>query len=67
MKLKPVLTIAAIYLGVLGLGLFAPREIGVGAGFGGPCLGVAVLVIHLLMTVGFVVARRADSRATPGA
>jgi hypothetical protein len=129
-KLKPVLTIAAIYLGVLGLGfMFAPREIGVGAVppdaspalvaylriFGGPCLGVAVLnwlarnaeasaardaivianivgfaavsamdiwgvfgggarpiakvflVIHLLMTVGFVVARRAGGRATPGA
>jgi hypothetical protein len=58
MKLKLVLTIAAVYLGLLGLGLMvAPREIGVGAVppdaspalvaylriFGGPCLGVAVL------------------------
>ena len=58
MKLKLVLTIAAVYLGLLGLGfMVAPREIGVGAVppdaspalvaylriFGGPCLGVAVL------------------------
>jgi hypothetical protein len=130
MKLKLVLTIAAVYLGLLGLGfMFAPREIGVGAVppdaspalvaylriFGGPCLGVAVLnwlarnaeasaareaiiianivgfaavsamdiwgvfggrarpiarvflVIHLLMTVGFIVARRTRGRAARGA
>jgi hypothetical protein len=58
MKLETVLTISAIYLGVLGVGfMFAPREIGIGAVpadaspalvaylriFGGPCLGIAVL------------------------
>jgi hypothetical protein len=58
MKLKPVLTVSAIYLGVLGVGfMFAPREIGIEAVpadaspaliaylriFGGPCLGIAVL------------------------
>jgi uncharacterized membrane protein len=58
MKLERVLTISAIYLGVLGLGfMFAPREIGIGAVpadaspalvaylriFGGPFLGIAVL------------------------
>jgi hypothetical protein len=58
MKLKPVLTVSAIYLAVLGLGfMFAPRQIGIDAVpadaspaliaylriFGGPCLGIAVL------------------------
>ena len=58
MKLKPVLTVAAIYLGVLGVGfMLAPRQIGIGAVpadaspaliaylriFGGPCVGIAVL------------------------
>jgi hypothetical protein len=58
MKLERVLTVSAIYLGVLGVGfMFAPREIGIGAVpadaspalvaylriFGGPCLGIAVL------------------------
>jgi uncharacterized membrane protein len=58
MKLERVLTISAIYLGVLGLGfMFAPREVGIGAVpadaspalvaylriFGGPFLGIAVL------------------------
>jgi hypothetical protein len=126
MKLKVVLTIAAIYLAVLGAGfMFAPRQIGVEAVpadaspaliaylrlFGGPFLGIAVLnwmarnaepsttrnaivlanivgfgcvtlmdvwgvfsggarevaklflVIHLLLTVAFVVAGRASMRA----
>jgi len=58
MKLKAVLTISAIYLGVLGIGfMFAPRQIGIDAVpadassaliaylriFGGPCVGIAVL------------------------
>jgi hypothetical protein len=58
MKLQTVLTVAAIYLAVLGIGfMFAPQEIGIGAVpsdaspaliaylriFGGPCLGIAVL------------------------
>ena len=58
MVLKTVLTVAAIYLGVLGLGfMFAPQQIGIEAVpadapaaliaylriFGGPCLGIAVL------------------------
>ncbi len=58
MKLKTVLTISAIYLGVLGLGfMFAPRQIGIEAVppdaspalvaylriFSGPFLGIAVL------------------------
>lgn len=58
MKLKAVLTISAIYLGVLGLGfMFAPRQIGIDAVppdaspalvaylriFSGPFLGIAVL------------------------
>jgi hypothetical protein len=58
MKLKTVLTVSAVYLGVLGIGfMFAPRQIGVEAVpadaspaliaylriFGGPCLGIAVL------------------------
>jgi hypothetical protein len=58
MKLKVVLTISALYLGVLGLGfMFAPRQIGVDAVpadaspalvaylriFSGPFLGIAVL------------------------
>ena len=58
MKPKPVLTVAAIYLGLLGLGfMFAPRQIGIEAVppdaspalvaylriFGGPFLGIAVL------------------------
>jgi hypothetical protein len=126
MKLERVLTISAIYLGVLGLGfMFAPREIGIGAVpvdaspalvaylriLGGPFLGIAVLnwlarkaepstarnaiviantvgfgsvtlmdiwgvfsggarpvakiflVIHLLMTVAFIVAGFASMRA----
>jgi hypothetical protein len=126
MKLKAVLTVSAIYLGVLGVGfMFAPQEIGIGAVpadaspaliaylriFGGPCLGIAVLnwmarnvepsaarnaivvanivgfgcvtamdiwgvfsggarqvaklflVIHLLMTFGFVMARRTSMPA----
>ena len=126
MKLKAVLTVSAIYLGVLGLGfMFAPRQIGIGAVppdaspaltaylriFGGPMVGIAVLnwmarnaepsaarnaivlanvvgfacvtsmdvwgvfsggarpvaklflVIHLLMTVAFVLAGRASMRA----
>ena len=121
-----MLTVSAIYLGVLGVGfMFAPREIGIGAVptdaspaliaylriFGGPFLGIAVLnwmardaapsaarnaivlgnivgfasvtamdiwgvfsggarqaaklflVIHLLMTIGFIVAGRASMRA----
>jgi len=125
MKLKTVLTVSAIYLGVLGVGfLFVPRQFGIGAVpedaspaliaylriFGGPVLGIAVLnwmarnaepsaalnaivlanivgfgcvtsvdvwgvfsggarqaaklflVIHLLMTIGFVAARRASRR-----
>jgi hypothetical protein len=125
MKLKPVLTISAIYLAVLGVGfMFAPREIGIDAVpadagpaliaylriFGGPFLGIAVLnwtarnaepsrtrnaialanivgfgcvslmdiwgvssggarqaaklflVIHVLMTVAFIVAARASTR-----
>jgi hypothetical protein len=125
MKLKTVLIVSAIYLGVLGLGfMFAPRRIGIGAVppdaspaliaylriFGGPMLGIAVLnwtarnaepsaarnaivlanivgfacvtsmdiwgvfsggarpvaklfpVIHLLMTVAFVLAGRASMR-----
>jgi hypothetical protein len=125
MKLKVVLTISAIYLGVLGVGfMLAPRQIGIDAVpanaspallaylriFGGPILGIAVLnwmarnaepsaarnaivlgnivgfgcvtlmdvwgvfgggarpaakmflVIHLLMTVAFVVAGRASMR-----
>ena len=126
MKLKVVLTVSAIYLGVLGVGfMFVPLQIGIDAVpadassaliaylriFGGPCLGIAVLnwlarnaepsaarnaivlgnivgfgcvtlmdvwggvqwwrapgrelflVIHLLMTVAFVVAGRASMRA----
>jgi hypothetical protein len=58
MKLKAVLTVSAIYLGVLGVGfMFAPRQIGIDAVppdaspaltaylriFGGPMLGIAVL------------------------
>jgi hypothetical protein len=58
MKLKVVLTVAAIYLGVLGVGfMFVPREVGIDAVpadaspaliaylrlFGGPFLGIAVL------------------------
>ena len=58
MKLKVVLTISAIYLGVLGVGfMLAPRQIGIDAVpanaspallaylriFGGPILGIAVL------------------------
>ena len=58
MSLKAVLTAAAIYLGLVGLGvLFVPRYFGVGAVpadappaliaflriFAGPCLGIAVL------------------------
>jgi hypothetical protein len=58
MKLKVILTISALYLGVLGLGfMFAPRQIGVDAVpadaspalvaylriFSGPFLGIAVL------------------------
>jgi hypothetical protein len=58
MKLKAVLTAAAIYLGVLGVGfMLVPRQIGIGAVppdpspaliaylriFGGPFLGIAVL------------------------
>jgi hypothetical protein len=129
MKLEAVLTVSAIYLGVLGVGfMFAPQEIGIGAVpadaspaliaylriFGGPCLGIAVLnwmarnaehsaardaivvanivgfgcvtamdiwgvftggarqvaklflVIHLLMTIGFVLARRTSMRAQRG-
>ena len=125
MKLKVVLTVSAIYLGVLGVGfMLAPRQIGIDAVpanaspallaylriFGGPILGIAVLnwmarnaelsaarnaivlgnivgfgcvtlmdvwgvfgggarpaakmflVIHLLMTVAFVVAGRASMR-----
>jgi hypothetical protein len=125
MKLKAVLTVSAVYLGVLGVGfMFAPRQIGIDAVppdaspaliaylriFGGPMLGIAVLnwmarhaepsaarnaivlanivgfacvtsmdvwgvfsggarpvaklflVIHLLMTVAFVLARRATTR-----
>jgi hypothetical protein len=128
MKLERVLTISAIYLGVLGVGfMLAPREIGIGAVpadaspalvaylriFGGPCLGIAVLnwlarkaepstarnaiviantvgfgsvtlmdiwgvfsggarpvakvflVIHLLLTVAFIVAGLASMRAQP--
>jgi hypothetical protein len=126
MKLKVVLTVSAIYLGVLGVGfMFAPREIGIEAVpadaapaliaylriFGGPFLGIAVLnwmarsaepsaarnaivlanivgfacvtsmdvwgvfsgdarqvakpflVVHLLLTVAFVVAGRGEMRA----
>src|SRR5918999_1301075 len=126
MKLKVVLTVSAIYLGVLGIGfMLAPREIGIGAVpadaspaliaylriFGGPFLGIAVLnwmarnaepsatrdaivlgnivgfgcvtlmdiwgvvsgggrpamklflVIHLLMTVAFIVAGRTSRQA----
>jgi hypothetical protein len=122
MKLRTVLTVSAIYLGVLGLGfMLVPRQIGIGAVppnaspelvaylriFGGPCVGIAVLnwlarnaelssaldaivlanivgfacvsamdvwgvfsggarpiakvflVIHLLMTIGFIMAWRA--------
>ncbi len=128
MKIKFMLTIAAVYMGLLGLGfMFAPRQIGIGAVpadpspallsylriFGGPFLGIAVLnwlsrnagpsperkaivlgnivgfasvtlmdiwgvfsgggrpvmklflVIHLLMTVGFILAGRAGMRAHP--
>ena len=58
MKLKPVLMAAAIYLGLVGLGmLFAPQYFGIGAVppdaspeliaffriFAGPCIGIAVL------------------------
>ena len=58
MKLKVVLTVSAIYLGVLGVGfMFVPLQIGIDAVpadassaliaylriFGGPCLGIAVL------------------------
>jgi hypothetical protein len=58
MKLKRLLTIAAIYLGILGLGfMFAPRQAGVDAVppdaspallaylrvFGGPMVGIAVV------------------------
>lgn len=58
MKLKAALTVAAIYLGVLGIGfMLAPQKIGIDAVpadaspaliaylriFGGPCLGIAVL------------------------
>jgi hypothetical protein len=58
MKLKLVLTVSAIYLGILGLGfMLAPRQIGIGAVppdaspaliaylriFGGPMVGIAVL------------------------
>jgi uncharacterized membrane protein len=130
MKLKTVLTVSAIYLGVLGVGfMFAPRQIGVDAVppdaspallaylrlFGGPMLGIAVLnwltrnlepsaarnaivlanivgfgcvtsmdvwgvfsggarpvaklflVIHLLMTVAFVLVWRANMRAPQSA
>ena len=126
MKLKAVLTVSAIYLGILGIGfMLAPQQIGIDAVptdaspallaylriFGGPMLGIAVLnwlarnaepsaarnaivlgnivgfacvttmdlwgvfsggarpvaklflVIHLLMTVAFVLAGRASMRA----
>ena len=126
MKLNLVLTVSAIYLGVLGVGfMLAPRQIGIDAVpadaspaliaylriFGGPILGIAILnwmarnvepsaarnaivlgnivgfgsvtlmdvwgvfsggarpvaklflVIHLLMTIAFVVAGRASMRA----
>jgi hypothetical protein len=58
MKLKTVLTVSAIYLGVLGLGfMLAPRQFGIGAVppdaspeliayirvFGGPMVGIAVV------------------------
>jgi hypothetical protein len=58
MKPGPVLTVAAIYLAVLGVGfMLVPQQIGIGAVppdaspalvaylriFGGPCLGIAVL------------------------
>ena len=58
MKLKAVLTVSAIYQGVVGLGMmFAPRQFGIDAVpvdatpaliaflriFGGPMLGIAVL------------------------
>ena len=58
MRLKPVLTASAVYLGLVGLGvLFVPRYFGIGAVpadappaliaflriFAGPCLGIAVL------------------------
>ncbi len=58
MKVKPVLTISAIYLAVLGVGfMLVPQKIGIDAVpadaspaliaylriFGGPCLGIAVL------------------------
>jgi uncharacterized membrane protein len=58
MKLKVVLVVSAIYLGIVGLGfMFAPRQIGIHAVpadaspaliaylrvFGGPFLGIAVL------------------------
>ena len=58
MKLKVLLSIAAVYLGLIGIGMiFVPRYFGVGAVpadassellaflriFGGPCLGIAVL------------------------
>ena len=128
MKLSTVLTVSAIYLGVLGLGfMLVPQQIGVGAVppdaspalvaylriFGGPCLGIAVLnwlarnaerssaldaiilanivgfasvsamdvwgvfsggarpiaklflVVHLLMTIGFIMVWRARGRAGP--
>jgi hypothetical protein len=126
MKLKTVLILSAISLGVLGVGfMLVPREIGIGAVppdaspalvaylriFGGPCLGIAVLnwlvrnaepsvaldailranivgfgcvtamdiwgvfsggarpvakvflVVHVLMTVGFILARRRGQRS----
>jgi hypothetical protein len=58
MKLKALLTVSAIYMGILGLGfMLAPRQIGIDAVptdpqpaliaylrlFGGPFLGIAVL------------------------
>jgi hypothetical protein len=123
---RPVLTVSAIYIGLLGLGfMFVPQQIGIGAVppdaspalvaylriFGGPCLGIAVLnwlardaepstaldaiilanivgfasvsamdvwgvfsggarpvaklflVVHLLMTIGFIMAWRGGRQA----
>jgi hypothetical protein len=128
MRLRTVLTVSAIYLGVLGLGfMLVPQQIGIGAVppdaspaliaylrvFGGPCVGIAVLnwlarnaepstaldaivlanivgfasvsamdlwgvfsggarpiakvflVVHLLMTIGFIMAWRASRRQRP--
>ena len=72
MKLRALLTVSAIYMGILGLGfMLAPRQIGVDAVptdpqpaligvFGGGARAIAklFLVVHLLLAVAFALAVR---------